>query len=56
MFVTVLTFQASVSDEVMEQLRVIEREQSFEELAILRRVAMATVKRERDLEEVRQVL
>ncbi len=47
-----MLLQATVSDEVREHLQLIEKEQSFEELAVLRKVAMATVKRERDLEEV----
>ena len=36
------------------ELEEIEREQSFEELAVLRNVVMGRVKRERDLAEVRE--
>ena len=38
--------------ELKEEVEAIEREQSFEELAVLRRVVMARVKRQQDLVEV----
>ena len=44
--------QATVPADVRLQLDEIEREQSFEELSVLRKVAMARVKRQRDLVEV----
>lgn len=42
--------------EVKEELEAIEKDQSFEELAVLRRVVMARVKRQRDLVEVSWLL
>ena len=44
--------QSSVSEEVKGQLSEVEREQTFEELAVLRRLVMARIKRERRLIEV----
>ena len=38
--------------ELKEEVEAIERDQSFEELAVLRRVVMARVKRQQDLVEV----
>ena len=38
--------------DLKEELEAIERDQSFEELAVLRRVVMARVKRQQDLVEV----
>lgn len=38
--------------DLKKEVEAIERDQSFEELAVLRRVVMARVKREQDLVEV----
>lgn len=38
--------------EIKEELEAIEKDQRFEELAVLRRVVMARVKRQQDLVEV----
>ena len=38
--------------DLKEEVEAIERDQSFEELAVLRRVVMARVKRQQDLVEV----
>ena len=51
-YLPLFPFQASLSEEVHQKLRDIEAEQSFQELAVLRRVAMARVKKERDLVQV----
>lgn len=44
--------QESLSDEVRLKLKEIEREQSFEELAVLRMLVMNRIRKERDLVEV----
>ena len=47
-----MSLQETVSEGVRQELREIESEQSFEELAVLRSVAMNRIKKERDLAEV----
>lgn len=42
-----------MSEEVRQELRKIEKEQSFEELAVLRMLVMNCIRKERDLAEVR---
>jgi hypothetical protein len=42
----------TVSETICQELKVIEKEQSFEELAVLRHVVMSRIKKERDLAEV----
>ena len=42
-----------MSEEVHQQLGTVEKEQNFEELTVLRKIAMARVKKERDLAEVK---
>lgn len=44
--------QETVSEAVGQELREIEKEQSFEELAVLRSVVMNRIKKKRDLAEV----
>ena len=44
--------QGAVSEDVQRKLKEIEYELKYEELAVLRKLAMDRVKRERDLAEV----
>ena len=44
--------QESLSEAVRQELREIEKEQSFEELAVLRMLVMNCIRKERDLAEV----
>ena len=51
-FQSLLAMQGSVSEEGRKMMEEVEREQSFEELAVLRRLVMTHIKTERDLAEV----
>ena len=45
-------FQELLPEDVRQQLKEIEKEQSFEELAVLRTIVMNRIKKERKLAEV----
>ena len=45
--------QQPVAEAIKEELKAIEREQSVEELCVLRKIAMARIKKQKDLVKVR---
>ena len=47
-----VVLQGSVSEEGRKMMEEVEREQTFEELAVLRRLGMTHIETERDLAEV----